>query len=193
MNFIDIITFAQVAYESFDKAHDINHAIKVMDNAVFIYNQERKNEWNEEDFFQVWFTALFHDARDHKQGDHCMSQEAMKNFFVKHLGEKRAAKSLHICDNISWSKEVKELNVPLAEEDDWMRKIVQDADWIEAVGHTGLERCIDYVKHINGNIPADVCKHIHEKLLKITFSTKTARDLAEHLNQPLVKYLSDNN
>jgi HD superfamily phosphodiesterase len=195
MNIVRIFEFAQKAYQHFDASHDINHAIKVMSNAIHIYKKERCNESENNDsdnneLFMIWFTALLHDVRDHKYIDECISEDEMKCFFIEHLGEENAMKCLHICNNISWSKENKKLNIQLDEKDDWMRKIIQDADWLEAIGQTGLTRCIDYVKHIDGNIPEDVCQHIRDKLLKMTFSTKTAQEMALTLNQPLIDYLS---
>jgi len=73
-----------------------------------------------------------------------------------------------------------------------MRLVLQDADWIEAVGETGLIRCLEYAKSIGGKIPESISEHIRVKLLLIPaeLNYQSSRNLADL--KPLIKYLESN-
>jgi HD superfamily phosphodiesterase len=77
-----------------------------------------------------------------------------------------------------------------------MRQVLQDADWLEAIGEVGLVRCAEYNKahYPNEDTVAMVCKHIHEKLLLIPaeLNFKCSRDIAVDLVEPMMQYLRDN-
>lgn len=194
--FIKLLVFAKHCYDKFDDSHGIKHGIDVMTN-VYKIVLNLDNSIDDQDFNEIIVAGLIHDVRDHKYLDKCISEEELDKFLYSYFSEEKNSQNhdsantvKHIINNISWSKEVKGLNKPL-ETKDWKRKIVQEADWIEALGENGLKRCIDYGIYAGLSIPSDVCKHINEKLLiipsKLTF--KYTLNVSKNLIKPLNDYL----
>lgn len=158
-------------------SHGFDHAFAVGYNAMLILSA-RKNAPSKRSFDIIFLSCLFHDVCDHKYKYLTISKEERNTFLLATQGKINGQLIIDICDNMSWSAEVRGENKPLKAEHDWMRRIVQDADRLEALGETGLQRCIDVVKERNGKVPDDVCKHIEEKLMKLEFYTESAKELA---------------
>lgn len=176
--------FAMKAYKDFDMSHDYTHALAVYSNVskfIKLVPEERA----EDDIKIVKYAAILHDTYDHKYKDKGLGKDVIHDFILSQLGDINGKVCIHIIDNISWSK--RKVSTPLNNKD-WMRILVQTADWIEALGPTGLERCIEYTRAVHPGcgdlqIRDDVCQHINEKLLKIV------DELPEYARQ----YVIDNN
>lgn len=182
-----LLDFATRAYANHDAAHNLLHALKVYSGACTIAAKEGISMTdNEAAIFP--YVMIGHDFRDHTLIGSSLSEEEIHKFYVDEVGEANARLIEHIHANCSWSKRKSSIESPI----DWMRKVLQDADWLEAIGDEGLDRCIDYTKTINGNIPADVCAHIREKLLLIPaeLNFETSKKMADV--DPLIQYLMQN-
>lgn len=188
--------FATRAYANHDRAHDHLHALSVFLTALTIISGEGI-VLTDVERKELPYVMIGHDFLDHKLAKRGIGLPAkeIEEFYVSSLGRRSADKIIHIHDNCSWSK--RGTSIPLRDKDgnpnseDWMRRVLQDADWLKAIGDVGLQRCIDYTLEIGGNIPDDVCKHIREKLLLIpsALNYATSRKLAEGELKPLEDYL----
>lgn len=192
----ELFDFIKLAYSKFDRSHGVEHVIQVLKYANEIVAREEimmthaeRNEFP--------YVMLCHDILDHKYVDLCLESSAVKMFYIEHLGTHSAAKVIHIHKNCSWSKRA--TNVPLGE-GDWMRKVLEDADRLDALGENGLRRCIEYNEHAHANatsahIQQLVCKHIREKLLILydNFNFETSRKivLQSDMMRPILKYLDE--
>ena len=191
-----LLTFASYAYANHDSAHNLEHAKNVLRNALTIIEKEGINCDAVEER-ELPYVMIGHDFRDHKLVERglCCTAEEIEDFYRKELGEGSAAKILHIHDNCSWSK--RKSSIPL-ESGDWMRKVLQDADWLEAIGNVGLQRCINYNSSVRGVTDAmliqDVCLHIREKLLLIPteLNYESSREIAKDRIAPLLDFLREN-
>lgn len=155
--------FAKKAYANHDAAHDLNHAYKVLHNARKIAAAEHMIlDPTESRIFDA--VMLCHDVRDHKliAANRALSWQECHDYYVAEFGEDLAATIEHIHDNCSWSKRQTSIAAPKCER---LRLLLQDADWMEAVGETGLSRCLQYNAEIGSDIPGAIIAHIHEKLL----------------------------
>jgi uncharacterized protein len=189
-----LLAFARKAYANHDTAHNFDHALNVYNRAIDIVIAEGRDkimtEWEIKMFPYI---MIGHDFRDHKliARGIGLSEEIINEFYKSELGPLHAALVIHIHNNCSWSKRSKSSPAPIA---DWLREILQDADWMEAIGKVGLTRCIEYTKSIGTaekDIPAEVCKHIREKLLLIpdALNFASSRKMAESMKEPLIEYL----
>lgn len=182
--------FATLAYANHDGAHDKTHALRVYARALEIVRAGGICLTREE-VFLFPYVMVGHDMLDHKLAARGigLSRDTIRRFYVKHLGEAGAKEVLHIHDNCSWSK--RHTSVPYDPARDTLRILLQDADWLEALGEVGLQRCIEYTRAIGGEVPSDVCMHIREKLLLVPRELHYApsRAMAADLVAPLERYL----
>lgn len=190
-----LMDFVVRAYAKHDKAHDQNHVYHVFYNAIKIVQQENI-QMTEQEQKEFPFVMLCHDVLDHKMKD-TLDPDEVYEFYESQLGSESASKIAYIHNNCSWSKRLE--SVPLTS-GDWMRLVLQDADWLEAIGAVGLQRCIDYTnanaptnENTGAHIRAAVCKHINEKLLLIAdnLNFASSKKMAADLNKPLLKYLKE--
>ena len=188
-----LMQFAKVAYGSHDAAHNFSHAQNVHRNAIEIVKREGII-LTEIECSEFPYITIGHDFDDHKLAAKglCFKPEVLYEFYARELGNSSANKIRHIHANCSWSK--RKDSIPLIE-GDWIRKVLQDADWLEAIGEVGLQRCIEFTKFHkpDANIEAEVCKHIKEKLLNIPmeFNFESTRRMVvdKKLTAPLTEYL----
>ncbi|SIP86171.1 HD hydrolase [Pacmanvirus A23] len=185
---IDLIEFAKKAYKNHDKAHDLNHALRVFNNSLKIIESEGIH-LDDTERRLLPYIMIGHDFCDHKIVNG-LTKDEIRQFYESRLGS-LAEEVIHIHDNCSWSK--RRSSKPLNNSRDWMRKVLQDADWFEAIGEIGLQRCIEYSKSINGTT-ADICTHIREKLLLIPaeLNYDSSKEMALGKLEPLYKYLEQN-
>ncbi len=189
--------FMKRGYQNHDEAHNYKHAKKVYSNAQDIVLREGIVMTSQEEL-EFPIVMLGHDLRDHKLAStgRCLPAAEIEAYYVSVLGPESTVKVIHIHDNCSWSK--RNVSVPLAT-GDWMRLVLQDADWLEAIGEVGLARCIAYNTEYgpNGDVSSAVCQHINEKLLHIPqqLNFEASRRLAadHNLLGPLVEYLKVSN
>lgn len=184
--------FMERGYANHDLAHNIDHARQVYSNMELLLKRANARIAPEEEI-ELRCIGLGHDLRDHKlvHLGLCLSAEEIKAFYESILGPKAALDVIHIHENCSWSK--RKESVPL-EFGDWMRQLLQDADWLEAIGEAGLQRCIDYTHACMGDRPDLVCKHILEKLLlipeELNFDVSKELVAERDLLKPLKEYLA---
>jgi hypothetical protein len=151
-----ILTYVTKFYAKHEEGHDVNHALNVLRNAINI-TQQNAIQLNHIQEIMFPLIMLGHDILDHKmiaRGTIPDSNE-VSNFYVTaikmmstHVGITYNATQCeniisHIHLNCSWSKRTisetcSDIN------DDILRLILQDADWLEAVGWISLHRCWSY-------------------------------------------------
>lgn len=189
-----INNFLQKALEKHDLAHDISHAWRAYTNAVKIVNSENipLTPQEQKEFPLV---ILCHDVLDHKLKETSLPERDVMKFYVDCVGVPSAVKIDYIHKNCSWSN--RKTSVPLVS-GDWMRKVLQDADWLDALGEYGLQRCIVYSRSIHPEydefqIKERVKAHIQEKLLHIpselNYETSKKMVIDGKLLEPLLEYL----
>lgn len=191
-----LTAFARRAYARHDPAHGIDHAMKVYDNARIITLAEGIKMTSQEEC-EFPYVMIGHDFLDHKAmvAGLCLPAETVREFYVTELCRDQANKIMHIHENCSWSKRNNSVSLPA--DQDWMRKVLQDADWIEAIN---LQRCINYTEFTFPDASPEqvremVTAHIHEKLLKIApaLNYDISRIIVErrNLEDPLRKYAGE--
>ena len=184
----------RTGYANHDTSHGYDHALAVIHNGAVI--ARRRCFWfTEEEAVQVLYALGCHDILDYKMVAAGLAPDAavIRRQLIDGVGEEAATMITHIHENCSWSKRA--TAVPL-QQGDWMRKLVQDADWLEAIGEGGIQRCIEYTTRFGNcaDVPARVCEHIREKLLLIPehLNYPASRDIAATRVQPLLDYLAAN-
>lgn len=189
-----LLKFATEAYKNFDESHNLEHGLAVWENAKEIMS-ERYPDVSMEEWIEMCYITVLHDTVDRKYIDTGLgiTMTQLEEFLVGQLGQESGLKCFHVINNMSWSKEQAQKNIPLPE-DDWMRQYAQDADWLEAIGDVGLRRCIAFTTERSPGskfISDDVCLHIRQKLLKIpgALHTNVARKMAKDKLDPLLRYL----
>lgn len=193
--------FCDYVFENFDESHDKNHHLKVLSNVREIICRG-EYRFTEEEISIMTYASMLHDSLDHKYINswrkHVDRDEILK-FMISELGEFNGNICIHIIENISWSKEMNGLTTKL-EDRDILRQIVQDADWLEALGEIGIRRCELFRKTSNFDknksiteeqIKEDIKSHIHEKLLLIPrrLNTESAYLMSLKHIQPLLNYI----
>lgn len=178
--------FAAMALEHHDSAHDFQHAMRVLAAARFIANSDKiyLETWEK---FALPYVMVGHDFLDHKQQIH-LPEDQIREFYTRELGADIAKVVMHVQANSSWSK--RDTSTP-ATPSDTLRLLLQDADWLDAIGETGVRRCIEYTESKHGKVPEDVCVHAREKLLKIPdrLNYAASRELAKLEIIPVLEYL----
>jgi HD superfamily phosphodiesterase len=178
-----LFSLAQKYYKNRDRSHGIEHVMQVRENALMICDKLKVTD--NILLLKIEAVAIFHDAFDHKYINHD-SQEykhSIKSF-------KQDLKSLFFSDtdiydiniiinNISLSREQElrkkgeELNLKHLQH---IRDIVSDADKIEMLGLTGVERIIVFEKNKNKDVTNE---GLYNKLNEI-YETKLSKLLCEN-------------
>ena len=187
-----------------DSSHGTSHMLQVQQNALKIYEGENINDDHIKTLCEV--VAILHDVADHKYDNNNTLSQQVKEFLQTNFPTD-AILIWNIIERISYSKEVKS-------KADWsnvlgpigilVRNIVSDADKLEAIGKTGLQRCINFTKlqylHKNGKeilpeeLNSEVYKHAVEKLLVLKdkfIYTATGKKMAKPLHSELVIALTE--
>jgi len=199
---LHLVEFAKRAMNNFDPGHQWDHGITVYLNALQIIEAEQI-ELDETSAKMLPYVMIGHDFRDHKmlaRGIEMVSQEDIRAYYEEHLGKALADEVIHIHNNCSWSNRAASKPYHKDRRRDVLRKILQDADWLEALGYGGIWRCQVYLEFF-GPLPgedgskdpaATICEHIYEKLLRIPIALnfRASRIVAEHFGvYPLLTYL----
>lgn len=189
-----LVAFAKLAYANFDQSHDFNHALLVWRNVDMMLRNSVVpiDTWNRR---IVDWAAVLHDTYDYKYAGVGLPVETIQAFIRQHLYAD-ADICIHIIENMSWSK--RHLAKPLAH-NDWMRLLVQSADWLEALGDTGLHRCITYTLKTHPDASMEevrviVKQHIVEKILNIRDAMPPYAQIIvdlHRLNAPIERYLRE--
>jgi HD superfamily phosphodiesterase len=203
----ELVAFGQKAYSKYDSSHDWNHALAVEANtrlimahsAMLYYMTYLARHADLEQIKKtIRFTAILHDALDHKYaGQWTITPTELREFLEKHLGPKFSKMAMYTIENMSWSKRDKEnvnlipTSIARATDDGYNELIfhtVRDADWIEAID---IDRAMAYTK-TRGETTGDVVRHVDEKLIKIKgslFFTASAK-IAEPKHEALIQWRS---
>ncbi len=188
--------FVKLHTTHFDESHGFNHALAVVENCITIM----KNDTEIIEKLQLYpnlqtlivYGAYLHDVRDHKYGDMCVS-ETIFNDFIKEILPNDAENLLRIIQYVSFSKESKGLTPTLAEPYQTALTVIRDADRIEAIGYSGVRRCLTYTKEKGGSTQ-DAIYHIQDKLIKLLpmnyIKTKVGRSMALPKHRQMVRFLS---
>ena len=185
--FDELYEFVKISSASFDESHDVSHAVAVYNNTIKIAETYK----NTMEMDILMYASMLHDVCDHKYPNSIKEEELMK-FIVGKLGKKNAIRVMNIINNISFSKQVKDLRKKPIYPDCMYLDIVSDADRLEAIGQIGIDRCITYTTASGGIVPDDVINHCHEKLLRLKdeyIVTFKGKELAEPLHQVILDYV----
>lgn len=104
---------------------------------------------------------------------------------------------IHIHTNCSWSKRAISKPVESNLCRDILRRVLQDADWLQAIGHVGIFRCREYQTEYHGTDDVDkhIYAHIHEKILHIpagmNFDVTRAIIVERDLMTPIHEFIAD--
>lgn len=192
----------------FDEAHDINHITKVVSNAKQIYNNTKEEDRHGVNFDLILVCCYLHDIRDHKMVDHELTiTETRLREFITSIGYNPDL-ILLITDLISFSKEAylekngyptiistleqESSNFDMTPEQlVFTRNVVSDADKIEALGETGIERCKAYGEYIGIPSISRIVRHCEEKLLLLRdhyIHTRIGKELASPGHDYIVEW-----
>lgn len=187
-----LLEFSKLAYANHDLAHNLDHALRVYNNACnIIKDQKLVLSSNQLKIFP--YVMIGHDFRDHKiiVKGLGLSKKRIEKFYRKYLNKKQVEEIFLIHDNCSWTRR----NFVTGDiRHNVLFMVLQDADWLDALGDIGLIRCIEYTKTFPNvqteDIPTLVSSHIEDKLLRIpnTLNFESSRDTARKMILPLLEY-----
>lgn len=192
------LALARRGYADKDESHDINHALKVVENAREIIVGEKladidcDNPWLRPlSLKAVIDTCLFHDMHDHKYkiNECAVSRDELENHLIDNHGTNFTLIILFVIDHMSWSKrDTVNPNIVLFPAP--MFHVPRDADWIEAID---VGRCIAYSKKINRPVPEGVIDHIYEKMMHLLSSLyyETSKRLAKPAHEKMMRWLEE--
>jgi HD superfamily phosphodiesterase len=199
-------------YASYDSSHNVDHAFKVLENALEIMQHEDIS-------MGVFCWAIFplvmlgHDILDHKMVErgiapnhasvHKFYTDVVTELAVKMDWPDRVIDELvfsieQIHLNCSWSKRIASIKCNQYH----LQKILQDADWLESTGRICLERCWSYQLELRShaiinNTEPDyqhlftiICRHIEEKIIHIPASMnyKHTQERASAANKIVIEF-----
>ena len=203
-NYLLLFVKNEYEIENRDVSHGITHSLAVLKTSKLIAKTEYINHPNYLDILRgITIVSILHDVADSKYDDENKTLKNKLNNFCKIFENKELI--IKTIDCISYSKEEKERreNKIIDYEKELgliysiVRHIVSDADKLEAIGFSGIIRCIEYSKHKypfynNDEIMKEVNNHAQTKLLRIKdefIRTKTGKKLAIPLHNEIVLLL----
>lgn len=180
----------------FDDSHGLDHALDVVQNATTIMDSDEeiieKLKLYPNLRILIIYGAYLHDVCDHKYADKCVSTTIF-NDFVKEILPDDAENLLRIIEYVSFSKESKGLTPTLPEPYQTALTVIRDADRIEAIGYSGVRRCLTYTKEKGGSTE-DAIYHIQDKLIKLLpmnyIKTNVGRTMALPRHREMLRFLS---
>jgi HD superfamily phosphodiesterase len=201
----DLTKLANILYKGRDVSHGVHHVSKVRDNALIISQQ--LNITDSYSLIKIEAAALFHDLWDHKYVssssiEYKRTKDKFKKELKKRLFSDQEIKDIEIIiNNISLSREM-ELrstdNLLSLKHLQLMRDIVSDADKLEMLGISGIERIIEFQMHKYPNTKSEELKNIVKRVYNTKISklldenyikTKPGRDMATPLMQEMKNYV----
>ena len=180
INLIDkTIEYITELYKGNADGHDLDHSIRVYNNAVNI-----SKSYTDADFLIIALASLLHDADDHKLFDTENNENARRFMEDQNISEEYMNRICDVINSVSFSKNkgVKPSTLEGC--------IVQDADRLDALGAIGIARTFAYGGRNNRSLVESV-KHFHEKLLllKDQMNTPEAKRIAEERHKFLEDYI----
>lgn len=190
--------------EGTESGHDWFHIERVWKLSLYIQEKEGGDK------LVIELAALLHDIADPKfhNGDETIATKIVTGFLSQQKADQETIdKVIFIIENMSFKnrKEVPE-NLPLE------LKIVQDADRLDAIGAIGIARTFNFGGYKNNLMyhpdiepkldqskeeykksNGTTINHFYEKLLllKDLLNTKTAKEIAEHRHQFMLRFLDE--
>lgn len=202
-----LVRFVREICAGRDESHGLDHMMKVTDNAVYIFEQEKegynKELWNDI-LTRIYIVAMLHDVADHKY-DFDGTLKVQVREFVQ-LVHNDVEGLMRTIDLISYTTEQRGIvsgspinyEVELSWVNMIVRHIVSDADKLEALGDIGVKRCWGYnkefmlLKGVNASydeIKENVLQHASDKLLRLKdnfIRTETGKKMAIPLHDELI-------
>ncbi len=180
INLIDkTIEYITELYKGNADGHDLDHSIRVYNNAVNI-----SKSYTDADVLIIVLASLLHDADDHKLFDTENNENARRFMKDQNISEEYMNRICDVINSVSFSKNkgVKPSTLEGC--------IVQDADRLDALGAIGIARTFAYGGRNNRSLVESV-KHFHEKLLllKDQMNTPEAKRIAEERHKFLENYI----
>lgn len=216
-----------------DASHGLSHMERVTERSVLLYYMSHAGAGADIQLLRVILVGMLHDVADHKYDDTQGSlQRAMEEFarkecagVAKLCSERPAAvvdssaveaefeQLVLAVSAISFSKEAKRgmrwftdgLTAAWLE----VRDIVSDADKLEAIGESGMQRCFAYAcegakrtspalpaagspeyRALEANITSQVTAHFHEKLKRL-HAEFLATDAGKFIGLPLQREMTE--
>jgi uncharacterized protein len=176
------IKFVTTYFEDpkFDASHDIQHVLRVRDNAMYILLEEQASRADSlighSDPLVVHLAALLHDVDDKKYKSSATEAAAEPQVmaFMNTVAPELASKVYHIVEGVSYSSEIKDPKKVLALIEQYPElAIVQDADRLDAIGAIGIGRCFTFGGARGSSGMGTAIEHFEEKLLKLEGMMKT--------------------
>ena len=164
----------------FDASHDIQHVLRVRDNALYILEKEQAadpaSHSSQSDPLVVHLAALLHDVDDKKYRSAAANTptEPQVLAFMNTLAPQLAMKVYEIVEGVSYSFEIKDPEKVM----DLISRypelaIVQDADRLDAIGAIGIGRCFTFGGARGTTGMQNAIDHFKDKLLKLEGMMKT--------------------
>jgi len=179
----DLTKLAKVLYSGRDVSHGVHHVSKVRDNAMLISRQLDITDSYR--LIKIEAAALFHDLWDHKyvnpsSMEYKRTRDKFKYELKRRLFSDQEIKDIEIIiNNISLSREMELRSTDSLlslKHLQLMRDIVSDADKLEMLGISGIERIIEFQMHKYPNTKSHELKSIVKKL----YDTKISKLLDEN-------------
>ena len=179
------LLFVEEQCKGRDKSHGTEHMVTVTSKALCIFNelQDTGEKLTHTDLINVVIGAMLHDVADHKYDIGGTLSERDKTFIKTLRSDGVYINIWTIINTLSFSKEKKAGGYKGLQQKYMIgfpvyihrvRSIISDADRLEAIGRTGVERCIEYTMEMNPGVPltqlqANVLEHAQEKLYRLPF------------------------
>lgn len=164
----------------FDASHDIQHVLRVRDNAMRILRNEQAIEaaslTAKSDPLVVHLAALLHDVDDKKYRSAATNATAEPQVikFMNTVAPDIASKVYEIVEGVSYSSEIKDPRKVVALIKRYPElAIVQDADRLDAIGAIGIGRCFTFGGARGTSGMGNAIVHFEEKLMKLESMMKT--------------------
>ena len=203
-----LVNIAKYMYKGRDRSHGINHALCVRNNALKI-SEELKIK-DPLTLIKIEAAALYHDVWDNKYITQNSDEHLIKKYDLEdklkntYFSDHDIQDIMIIIDNISLTKEMTQRNNPEVLRPNlkhlqFMRDIVSDADKLEMLGQSGIDRVFQFEhyrvnneKKLNPQHFKKVFLEIYNRKLKFLIRdnyivTEPGRKLAE----PLMKYTEE--
>ena len=201
----DLTKLANVLYKGRDVSHGVHHVSKVRDNSMLISRQLNINDSYR--LIKIEAAALFHDLWDHKyvnpsSMEYKRTRDKFKYELKRRLFSDQEIKDIEIIiNNISLSREMELRSTDSLlslKHLQLMRDIVSDADKLEMLGISGIERIIEFQMHKYPNTKSHELKSIVKKLYDTKISklldenyikTEPGREMARPLMQEMKNFI----
>jgi HD superfamily phosphodiesterase len=187
-----------------DESHGYDHmkAVATMSRALINRDFTNRRQYRHL-ILDATTTAWLHDIADHKYDHDGKLQQTLDDFGYKHISNYDQLKK--VIKHVSYSSENKAILEGAPRDYDTLltpyyalvRHIVSDADKLEAIGQIGIKRALEYTRYANPiyteeQVVADVCKHAHEKLLRLAtefIRTPTACIIARQRHEEMAQWI----